>query len=730
MAKVPLAAAERAITPGGEMNIKKLLAILPAILVMAAFSATYGTAYAEAPSSLMAYAGGTSSVASISASNYGTYTGTALWVNCGVDISEPGEGDTAQFFLCKNDGDEINQALQKGVECKAEDVPGSDDPMALRSEKRESGLLIESGLEAGDYFIGCKVQSGEDAVYAYQPFKVFPTAAEYARAGLDKIVKSYQNNWFMLRGKYVGLGKSTDDFGNDWEAWIFPALGSRYLLDDVEVDFAIDGAFLSSYDGLTYLDQLKKTLDSYKNRGVLEEQGTKQLFKWIAAVTACGKDPRDFEGYNLVELMMHYVYNDDGTPALDRDGMLCVPAHLGIRDDILFLSYELLGLEIAGATPAEGYTDAVRKGGIRKILSVYGADRVTDGTRIASDWYSMAMLPLMFLKTDGVYGDACVRALDNYKAIVCGSYTGSNGAMTYSAVTGDDDVWSLPNADTESVAINTLVAQGLTAESFELADYQKRYGTLLTALCGDIVDNGVLYGSEPNRMATYQTLGALVDLHNGKSCFEIARDKYRQNYPSYFGEGCGKLSVTDISRVLDQAYSGRAITPAVKVTGAAYSPFGDLKKTLVEGVDYTIEYKNNIVPGKASIVVIGTGDYRGTRTASFNILKMKQPMRASAKSVKVKAKKLKKKSLIVDAKKALAVSNAEGRVTCKLTKVGAKRKLLKQAKKKIKMAGDGKIKLKKGLKKGAYTLKVSVTAEGTPLYSSGSKSITVKIKVR
>ena len=38
-------------------------------------------------------------------------------------------------------------------------------------------------------------------------------------------------------------------------------------------------------------------------------------------------------------------------------------------------------------------------------------------------------------------------------------------------------------------------------------------------------------------MATYQTLGALVDLYNGRSCFEIARDKYKENYPQYFVPG-------------------------------------------------------------------------------------------------------------------------------------------------------------------------------------------------
>lgn len=705
---------------GEKMGIRKLLRTLPVILVATASLMIYGPAYADGASLVAANAEEALSATSVSVSNYGTYTNTALWVNCGATLSGAGESDTAQFFLCKNEGDEIDQAIIKGTECRTGDVPPANEPMELRSAKCESGILVERGLEAGDYYIGCKLQSGDSVAYAYQPFRVFPTAAEYARFGLDKVIRSYQAKWFMLRGKYVGLGKETDDFGNDWEAWIFPALGSGYLLDDVEVDFAVDGPFLSSYDGLTYLDQLKKKLDSYEQNGVLEEQGTKQVFKWIAAVAACGEDPRNFGGYNLIELMMHYVYNEDGTPALDEDGMLQIPAHLGIRDDILFLSYELLGLEIAGATPAEGYTDAVRKGGIKKILSVYGADKVTDGTRIASDWYSMAMLPLVFLKTDAVYGDECVRALENYRAIICGSYTGSNGAMTYSAVTGDEDVWSLSNADTESVAVNTLVAQGLTAESFESADFQKRYGTLLTALCGDIVDDGVLYGSEANRMATYQTLGALVDLYNGRSCFEIAHDKYRQNYPGYFSEDYGKLSVTGVTQVADQAYTGTALTPSVKVVGTAYNSVKGSERTLENDIDFIVEYRNNIKPGKATIVVTGIGDYRGTKETSFNILKKNQPMTVRAKAKKVSFKKLKKKSRIV--KGALAVNNSQGKVTYKKLK-GSSSKLAIDK-------NTGKITVKKKTKKGTYRIKVKVSAAGNWLYAADSKVVTVKIKVK
>lgn len=44
-------------------------------------------------------------------------------------------------------------------------------------------------------------------------------------------------------------------------------------------------------------------------------------------------------------------------------------------------------------------------------------------------------------------------------------------------------------------------------------------------------------------------------------------------------------------------------------------------KTLTNGVDYTVEYKNNTESGTASIVINGIGNYSGTKTQTFRIYK-------------------------------------------------------------------------------------------------------------
>ena len=58
-------------------------------------------------------------------------------------------------------------------------------------------------------------------------------------------------------------------------------------------------------------------------------------------------------------------------------------------------------------------------------------------------------------------------------------------------------------------------------------------------------------------------------------------------------------------------YTGKAITPRVTVK--------DSWKTLKQGRDYTVTYKNNIKRGKASIIIKGTGNYKGQRILTFKI---------------------------------------------------------------------------------------------------------------
>ena len=67
-----------------------------------------------------------------------------------------------------------------------------------------------------------------------------------------------------------------------------------------------------------------------------------------------------------------------------------------------------------------------------------------------------------------------------------------------------------------------------------------------------------------------------------------------------------------VSEISDQEYTSSEIAPDFTVK------FGS--KLLEEGADYTVEYINNTDIGSAQIVITGKGNFRGSKTVSFNIV--------------------------------------------------------------------------------------------------------------
>ena len=125
-------------------------------------------------------------------------------------------------------------------------------------------------------------------------------------------------------------------------------------------------------------------------------------------------------------------------------------------------------------------------------------------------------------------------------------------------------------------------------------------------------------------------------------------------------------------------------------------------------------------PGSYFMVVEGKGILRGTKAVSFKIEKLKNTMKASGKKLTVNAAALKKKNIIINRAKAFQVTKARGKVTFQKIK-GNKR---------ITVAKNGKITVKKGLKKGKYRIQVKVTAAGNDLYKKMTKKVYVTIIVK
>ena len=125
--------------------------------------------------------------------------------------------------------------------------------------------------------------------------------------------------------------------------------------------------------------------------------------------------------------------------------------------------------------------------------------------------------------------------------------------------------------------------------------------------------------------------------------------------------------------------------------------------------------------GTATVTATATGadGYAGTASRTFKIAKAKGSVAVkarSSKSVAVKAGKSKRAS------KALKVTRnaSKGKVTYKKVK-GNKGISVK----------NGKIAVKKGLKKGTYTIKVRATSAATANYKAAtSKAVTLKVRVK
>ncbi len=182
--------------------------------------------------------------------------------------------------------------------------------------------------------------------------------------------------------------------------------------------------------------------------------------------------------------------------------------------------------------------------------------------------------------------------------------------------------------------------------------------------------------------------------------------KYNYDYQLIDGTSIAKAKVTGLKA---QTYTGSNVRPepVVKLGG----------KTLKNGTDYYLTYKNNKAVGTATINIIGKRDYTGKITKTFKI---------NPKASKVsKLTSPKTKKLKVTYKKVSGVTGYE--VTYSTSKKFAKSKT-----KTVKVKGAAKTSktISKLKKNKTYYVKVRTykTVKGKTYYSSYSKYKKLKIK--
>ena len=158
-------------------------------------------------------------------------------------------------------------------------------------------------------------------------------------------------------------------------------------------------------------------------------------------------------------------------------------------------------------------------------------------------------------------------------------------------------------------------------------------------------------------------------------------------------------------------YTGKAIKPRVTVQIGG--------KQLIEGTDYTVGYDGRKNVGTGKITIKGKGFYTGSKTVSFKIVKAKQSITVKTNTLKVNASKLKSAKQTFTNKQIYKISGTKGDVTYKK----------KSGSRFITISSNGSISVKKGTKKGTYSVVVKITAGGNGNYEKGYATAKVKVKV-
>ena len=160
-------------------------------------------------------------------------------------------------------------------------------------------------------------------------------------------------------------------------------------------------------------------------------------------------------------------------------------------------------------------------------------------------------------------------------------------------------------------------------------------------------------------------------------------------------------------------YDGKQKMPKLTITYGTY--------TLTEGIDYTLIYRNNVSVGTASVKIKGKGNFTNSITLPFKIKKGSQIIPVPGRIPLYSKTDLAKKKQKLSITKLVDLSNCEGKLSYE------------------KLSGDscltiskstGVITVKKGTKKGTYSMKVKITAAKTANVKKARKTVTIKIKVK
>ncbi len=194
------------------------------------------------------------------------------------------------------------------------------------------------------------------------------------------------------------------------------------------------------------------------------------------------------------------------------------------------------------------------------------------------------------------------------------------------------------------------------------------------------ISNGYVYG---------------MKIKNGKLYYQIAKSPSTEEKSTNTYDL--EIDISGYTMILSgtvYTYTGTEKNPTVTING------------LVNGTDYTVQYKNNINAGTATVTVTGTGDYKGNLSKTYKINKAAQSISISKTSIT---------KTYGDAAFSLG-AKASG---------GGKLTYTSQNTKAATVSSDGKVTIK-----GAGTTTIYIAAAETANYNSASKPVNFTVNAK
>ncbi|MDC1543935.1 hypothetical protein N8479_09465, partial [Flavobacteriaceae bacterium] len=172
-------------------------------------------------------------------------------------------------------------------------------------------------------------------------------------------------------------------------------------------------------------------------------------------------------------------------------------------------------------------------------------------------------------------------------------------------------------ANYNSITVTRTLTVNKAAPTISFADVTKTYGEAAFNLTATSSSTGAFsYTISDANVAT--VTGSTTTIVGAGTTTVTVSQVADDNYNSATATMTLTVSQADIATatvasIADQTYSGTAITisPTVTFNGS----------TVTETTDYTVNFTNNTNAGTASLTLTGTGNFTGTKTVSFTIVK-------------------------------------------------------------------------------------------------------------